>query len=84
MATRPERQIVASTRPQTVTRRCCSDGSSSTNAGCVTDTTTVSVFAVGSWNIPAPVSGSVYSRNLAMSPGSASVPSGLGVTIRRR
>ena len=81
---RPERQIVASTRPQAVTLRFCSDGSRSTNAGCVARTATVKVLPVGSWIMPAPVSGSAYSRSRAMSPGRASVPAGLGVTIRRR
>ena len=84
VAIRPDRHTVASTRPQEVTRRCCSAGSRSTNAGCRISHTTVSVPWCGSWIIPAPVSGSMCSRSRAMSPGKASVPAGRGATIRRR
>lgn len=81
---RPDRQTVASTRPHDATLRSCSPGSRSTNAGCVTWRTEVRVPAAGSWTIPAPVMGSSNSRSRAMSPGSASVPTGRGVTTRRR
>ena len=57
-AMRPERQAVASTRPQLVTRRCCSMGSSRMKAGWVTPTMAVSVAVCGSWTITAPDSGS--------------------------
>ena len=83
-AIRPDRQQVASTRPQPVTRRSCSLGSSSTNAGCVTVSTAVRVWACGSWIIAASVAGSRYSRSAAASPGRASVPAGRGLTIRAR
>ena len=83
-AMRPERQAVASTRPQLTTRRSCSAGSSSTNAGWVTPTIAVRVAACGSWTITAPVSGSTHCRSRAASPGSARVPAGRGFTMRRR
>ncbi len=55
-AMRPERQVVvASTRPQPVTRRCCSAGSRRVNAGWVTPMIAVSVAAWGSWIMTAPV-----------------------------
>ena len=77
---RPDRQAVASTRPQLVTRRCCSIGSSRMNAGCVTPTIAVSVERCGSWTMTAPVSGSCHWRSRAASPGRASVPAGRGFT----
>ena len=83
-AMRPERQVVASTRPQPVTRRCCSIGSSRTNAGWVTPVIAVRVAVCGSWTMTAPDSGSTHCRSLAASPGSARVPAGRGLTIRRR
>ena len=43
-AIRPDRQVVASTRPQVATRRSCSPGSRSTNAGCETPTIAVRVW----------------------------------------
>ena len=83
-ARRPERQAVASTRPQLTTRRSCSAGSSSTKAGWETPTIAVRVAACGSWTMTAPVSGSTHWRSRAASPGSASVPAGRGLTTRRR
>ena len=49
-------QAAASTRPQPETRRCCSPGSRSTNAGWETPRIAVRVCACGSWTIAAPVS----------------------------
>ena len=70
--------------PSETTRRSCSAGSSSTNAGWETPTIAVRVAACGSWTMTAPVSGSTHCRSRAASPGSASVPAGRGFTIRRR
>ena len=59
-AIRPERHAVARTRPQETTRRSCSAGSSSTNAGWETPTIAVRVAACGSWTMTASVSGSTH------------------------
>lgn len=70
---------VASTRPQLVTRRCCSKGSSRMNAGWVTPTMAVRVAWCESWIITAPLSGSNHYRSRAASPGRAKVPAGRGL-----
>ncbi len=83
-ASLPDRHAVARTRPQVTTRRSCSAGSRSTNAGWVTATIAVRVAACGSWIMTAPVSGSTHCRRRAASPGSARVPAGRGLSSRLR